>query len=111
MVLLNQWGRVAETTGSCLLVVRDGTISTPPPTEGALESITIDLAEEISRSLGIPFLRRPIDRTELCVADEISIAGTLSELAKVTHFDGHDLPDKTPFLDAVSECFWSAATG
>jgi branched-chain amino acid aminotransferase len=108
MVLLNQWGRVAETTGACILVVRDGTICTPQTTEGALESITIDLAEEISRSLGIPFVRRPVDRTELCVADEISIAGTLSELAKVTHIDGYDLPDKSPLLDAISECFWSS---
>ena len=37
MVLLNQWGRVAEATGSCVLMVREGTIYSPPPTEGALE--------------------------------------------------------------------------
>ena len=37
MVLLNDSGRVAEATGSCIVVVRDGTVFTPPATEGALE--------------------------------------------------------------------------
>jgi branched-subunit amino acid aminotransferase/4-amino-4-deoxychorismate lyase len=40
MILLNQHGRVAEATGSCLLMTREGRVYTPPATEGALESIT-----------------------------------------------------------------------
>ena len=44
MILLNQWGHIAEATGSCVLMVRDGVIYTPPATEGALESITLDLS-------------------------------------------------------------------
>ena len=108
MVLLNQWGRVAETTATGLLVVRDGTIFTPPASEGALESITVNILEEIAHSLKIPFVRRPIDRTELYIADEIAVAGTLAEVVKVEHIDGYDLPEKSPLLNAVSECFWSA---
>jgi|SRR5688572_13805172 len=34
MVLLNQWGRVAEATGAALLIVRDGTVLTPPGDRG-----------------------------------------------------------------------------
>src|SRR5262249_36557137 len=81
MVLLNDSGRAAETTAAALLVVRDGTVYTPPATEGALESITVDILENMATSMGIPFVRRPIDRTELLVADEIGICGTITELA------------------------------
>jgi branched-chain amino acid aminotransferase len=87
MVLLNQWGRISETTATGILIVRDGTIFTPSATEGALESITVNILEEISRSLGTPFIRRPIDRTELYIADEIAVAGTLAEVVKVEHLD------------------------
>ena len=59
MVLLNQWGRVAETTGACILMVRDGVVYTPPATEGALESITLDLVEALAKSMKIPFVAGP----------------------------------------------------
>lgn len=80
MILLNNQGRVAEATGSCVLMVRDGVIYTPPSTEGALESITLDFVESLANTLKIPFFRRPIDRTELLIADELCICGTLAEL-------------------------------
>ena len=69
MVLLNQHGRVAEAIGSYILVVRDGKVITPPWWEGALESITVDIIEELCKTMGIPFERRPIERTELIIAD------------------------------------------
>src|SRR4030042_130234 len=75
MVLLNTWGRVAEATGACVVMVREGVICTPPATEGALESITLDFVEGLAKSLEIGFVRRPIDRTELLIADEISFCG------------------------------------
>jgi branched-chain amino acid aminotransferase len=92
MVLLNQEGRVAESTGACLLMVRNGTVYTPPATEGALESITVDIVESLASSLGIGFVRRPIDRTELLIADELALCGTLAEIALVRSVDGFKLP-------------------
>lgn len=47
MVLMNAHGRVAEATGACILMARSGEVTTPPPYEGALESITVDAAESI----------------------------------------------------------------
>ena len=55
-------------------------VYTPPATEGALESITVNIVEALAKSLGIEFSRRPIDRTELLIADEIAICGTLAEV-------------------------------
>ena len=47
MILLNEYGRVAESTAACVLMVRDGRVCTPPASEGAMESITADVLAEI----------------------------------------------------------------
>lgn len=108
MVLLNASGRVAEATGSCLVMVRRGTVITPPATEGALESITLDIVEKLARSAGIPFERRPIDRTELLVADEIALCGTLAELILVHTIDGMPLDPRAPVLSALQDRYFHA---
>jgi branched-chain amino acid aminotransferase len=111
MILLNQWGRVAEATGACLLMVRDGQVIVPPASEGRLESITVQIVESICKSLGIPFLERPIDRTELYIADELSLAGTLAEIVRVRRIDGYPLSEEAPVLTAIANRFWSAVRG
>jgi branched-chain amino acid aminotransferase len=111
MILLNQWGRVAEATGSCVLIVRDGRVATPPPHEGCLESITVNIVEALCGSLGIPFVRRPIDRTELMVADEVALAGTLMELGVVKRLDFRVMPTATPLLDRITDEYWACARG
>jgi branched-chain amino acid aminotransferase len=111
MVLLNEAGRVAEVTGACLLMVRNGTVFTPPATEGALESITLDSIESIAGSLEIPFVRRPIDRTELIVADEMAICGTLAELPLVRSIDGLPLPETSPILSRLQTHYLNAVRG
>ncbi|GKS58911.1 branched chain amino acid aminotransferase [Nitrospira sp.] len=111
MILLNQSGRVAEATASCLLMVREGSVITPPATEGALESITLDIVEAMAQSMGIAFVRRPIDRTELLVADEIGVCGTLHELTLATHIDGFPLSEKSPVLSAIQNRYLEAVRG
>src|SRR5208283_4193099 len=88
MVLLNQWDRVAEATGACVLMVRDGRVVTPPASEGRLESITVEIVRGICASIGIDFVERPIERTELYIAQELSLAGTLAELTPIRAIDG-----------------------
>lgn len=111
MVLLNQSGRVAEATASCILMVRNDTIVTPPATEGALESITLDIVEALAQSLGIKFCRRPIDRTELLIADELGVCGTLHELTLVSAIDEYQLSEKSPILSAVQQRYLEAVRG
>ncbi len=111
MVLLNQYGRVAEATGSCILMVRDGVVSTPPATEGALESITVEVIEMLAKELGIPFERRPIDRTELVVADELAICGTLAELVPVKMFEGRPMPSESSLLSRLQTRYFQAVRG
>ena len=111
MVLLNQWGRVSEATGSCILMARDGVVYTPPATEGALESITLDFAEALAHSLDIEFVRRPIDRTELLVADEICVCGTLAELVPVRMIDSNPVNPYGPLLKKIRDKFFRVVRG
>ncbi|MGH8177914.1 MAG: aminotransferase class IV [Steroidobacter sp.] len=111
MFLLNNQDRVAEAGTACVLLARDGKFITPPTSEGALESITVDIVEALATEMDIPFERRPIDRTELYVADEIAIAGTLVGLVPVLSVDEHECTGRTQLLAAVSERYFSAARG
>ncbi|MBI5099499.1 MAG: aminotransferase class IV [Nitrospirae bacterium] len=111
MVLLNQWGSVAEATGSCVLIVREGVVYTPSATEGALESITLDIVEALAHSMEIKFVRRPIDRTELLVADEIAICGTLAEITLVKSIEGLSLAKEAPILRALQDRYFQAVRG
>ena len=111
MVLLNQWGRIAEATGSCVLISREGSIYTPPATEGALESITVDIVEALAHSLGIRFVRRPIDRSELVVADEIATCGTLAEVTIVKSIDGLPLKNGASILGTIQKRYLQAVRG
>jgi branched-chain amino acid aminotransferase len=87
-VLLNEAGRVAEATGACILMADRTGITSPPVSEGCLDSITLDALEHVARDLGLGFERRPIERTELLAAQECGIAGTISELTLVEEIDG-----------------------
>lgn len=111
MVLLNQWGRVAEASGSCVLLVRKHTLVTPPASEGCLESITVDTLEALSADLGIRFVRRPVDRTELYVSDEMCLVGTLAELIPVHRIDSDVLPESRPILKTLADEFWACVRG
>lgn len=111
MILLNSTGRVAEATGSCIVIVRDGAVITPAATEGCLESITLDLVEKLAESLGIPFIRRPIDRTELLVADEIALCGTLAEVVCAKSIDSLSLAGDSPILRAIQDRYFAAVRG
>lgn len=88
VVVLTQEGHVAEGSAMNLFLVRNGQLLTSPVSDNILEGITrhsvITLAE---RELGIPTLCRPLDRTELYIADEAFFVGTATEVAPITKFD------------------------
>jgi branched-chain amino acid aminotransferase len=111
MILLNQYGRVAEATGACVVLVRDGCVITPPASEGRLESITLEIVRKICQSLAIPFIERPVDRTETYIADELRLVGTLAELTPINRVDDYDLPASSPVTDSIAATFWNAVRG
>jgi branched-chain amino acid aminotransferase len=96
-LLLNARGTVAEAPGSCMVMVRDGELVTPPGTSGVLEGLTVDTVATLAdEQLGLPLRRREIDRTELYVCDEVFLCGTMSELLPVTSVDRLPIGDGLP---------------
>jgi branched-chain amino acid aminotransferase len=87
-IVLGGDGQVAEASAANLFIVRDGALVTPPITSDVLEGITrravADLAQ---RELGLTIVERPIDRTELYVADEAFFCGTGAEIKPIIEID------------------------
>ena len=111
IILLNSAGRVAEASGACVLVVRDGVVSSPLASEGALESITLGVVERLCSALDVPFVRRPVDRTELLVADEIGICGTLGGIQIAGVIDGEALSASSTVLETLQRAYVDAVQG
>lgn len=96
-LILNQHGNVAEAPGACMMIVRDGRLITPPAASGALEGITVATVADLARSeLSIAVDYRDIDRTELYVADEAFLCGTIAELLPITSIDRLPVGDGVP---------------
>src|SRR5208337_5002737 len=71
-----------------------------PVTENVLEGITRSTFLELAQNeLGIPVLERPIDRSELYIADELFLSGTAVGLAPVVRVDHRRVKD-----GAIGEC-------
>jgi branched-chain amino acid aminotransferase len=107
-ILLTGSGKVAETGGAAVFVVRDGVASTPRGTDSVLESITRDSAIALLGELGVPVREREVDRTELYIADEVFLTGTLCEITPVTAVDRFALPAPGPVTSLLQERYLAA---
>jgi branched-chain amino acid aminotransferase len=86
-LMLNDQGLVAECTGDNIFVVRDGTISTPPLSAGALDGITRRVVVEIAGDLGVPLRERDLTRHDIYTADECFLTGTAAEVIAAVKLD------------------------
>ena len=87
-IFLNETGHVAEGSAMNIFLVREGRLITPDVSQGILEGITRDTAIILATERGIAVEQRPVDRTELYVADEVFLCGTAAQIAPVTRIDG-----------------------
>lgn len=88
-IFMNEQGKVAEAPGSCIFIVRDGILITPPVTASILESITRATVIELARSvLNLQVVERDIDRTELYICDEAFLCGSAMEIMPLFSVDG-----------------------
>ncbi len=96
-ILLNAAGKVAEGPGACFMMVRNGTLVTPPVTADILESITRETLIELARAeLGLEVVEREVDRTELYVCDEAFFCGSGHEITPIVSVDHYDVGDGRP---------------
>ena len=93
-LILNTQGKVAESTYTCVFMVKDGKLITPNVTSGILDSITRKSIIQLSKDeLGLEVEERVIDRTEFYVADESFICGTGGEIQFIGEIDGYNISD------------------
>lgn len=85
-LLLDDCGMVAEGSGECFFIVRNGKLITPP-NDSSLESITQDSVITLANDLGIEVIRRNITRDEVYIADEAFFTGTAAEITPIYDLD------------------------
>lgn len=91
-IVLTDDGHVSEGSAANVLIVRDGTIITPPVQSDLLEGIVRRSVLELARDvLKIPVVERDIDRTELYIADECLMCGTGMQIAAVTRIEHRNI--------------------
>jgi branched-chain amino acid aminotransferase len=91
-LMLDENGFIAEGTGECIFVVRDGKLISPP-NDNSLESITQLTILELAEDFGIPVERRNITRDEIYIADEVFLTGTAAEVTPVNSLDHRVIGD------------------
>lgn len=106
-LLLNRSGAVAEASAANVFAVRDGNVSTPPASDGALEGITREAIMELAGSLSIPCSERRLGRVDLFGADEVFLTGSGARVARVRSLDGEVIgdPDKRPVTEKLMSAF------
>ena len=85
-LLLDDCGMVAEGSGECFFIVRNGKLITPP-NDSSLESITQDSVITLANDLGIEVIRRNITRDEVYIADEAFFTGNAAEITPIYDLD------------------------
>ena len=91
-IMLNQNGSVSEGTGENLFLVIDGKIHTPSLENNILTGITRDsVFQLIKNELALEVIERPIDRSEIYLADEMFLTGTAAHVTPVGELDNRKI--------------------
>ena len=104
-ILLNASRKVSEGSAMNLFMVRDGIIYTPWVTEDILEGITRASVIELARSKWYEVIERPIDKTELFIADEIFMTGSAAKVTPVKKIEQYNLPENKPIYEDLKQAF------
>ena len=102
-ILMNTQGKVSEASGMNVFIIRNGTLITPGFEQDILEGITRDSVLTIARDFGIPIQERPIDRSELLIADEVFLCGTAAKIAPVKRIENYELSSDRPITTKLRE--------
>ncbi len=89
-LMLDDNGFVAEGSGECVFIVRDGVLISPP-NDNSLESITQATVIELAKDMGIEVQRRHITRDEIYICDEAFFTGTAAEVTPINSLDNRTI--------------------
>lgn len=102
-ILMNSQGKVSEASGMNIFIVRNGTLITPGHDQDILEGITRDSVIQLARDLGIEVVERPIDKSELLVADEVFLSGTAAKVTPVKRVENYVLSQHRPITAKLKD--------
>lgn len=100
-ILMNSQGKVSEATGMNIFMVRNGQLITPSFEQDILEGITRNSVIALAKDMGIPVVERPIDKSELFIADEIFLSGTAAKITPVKRIENYQYGGDRPITDQL----------
>ncbi len=100
-LLMNTRGKVSEASGMNLFIVRDGQLITPGVDQDILEGITRASVIELAKGMGIDVIERPVDKTELFIADEVFLTGTAAKISPIRQLESTVLSQQRPLMEAL----------
>ncbi|MBI2611990.1 branched-chain amino acid transaminase [Candidatus Gottesmanbacteria bacterium] len=112
-LMLTQDGHVAEGSAANFFLVRDNFLITPPRYSDVLEGMTRRTILELAKDLGIKFEERPIDKTEVYIADEAFLSGTGAQVAWISEVDGRKVGTGKigPISQKIQQLFFNIVRG
>lgn len=112
-IALTESGIVTEGSAMNLFLVSDGKLITSCTTDNILQGITRDTIIELAHDIGVEVVERPIDRTELYVADEAFFCGTGAQVSPIVNIDNRDLGDGKvgPIASELQKMYFDVVKG
>src|ERR1700722_2454974 len=112
-IALDVSGHVSEGSGENLFLVKDGTLYTPPLSNGPLPGITRDAIMAICRDMKLPVLEQVLPRESLYIADELFFCGTAVEVTPIRAVDKIKIGSGTrgPITKRVQDDFFALTSG
>ena len=94
-IMLDDQGFVAETNGTTIFMVKDGTLLTPT-TKYIIIGITRGLIMKTAAEKGVTVIEQDLSLYEFYNADEVFICGTVGEIVPVKEIDGKRIGTEIP---------------
>lgn len=85
-IILNQYGRVAESTNANIFIIKNNTLITPSLDEGCLDGTTRKLILLLTQQIGIPTYETQLTLQDLLTADEVFLTNAIEGIKWVKEF-------------------------
>ncbi|HEO98457.1 MAG: branched-chain amino acid transaminase [Campylobacterales bacterium] len=111
-LLRDDQGYIAEASGACFFMVKDGVLISPP-NDNSLESITQMTVIDLAKDMGIEVVRRRITREEIYIADEAFFTGTAAEVTPIREVDARIIGNgsRGPITEKLQSAYFDVVAG
>lgn len=111
-LLRDDQGYIAEASGACFFMVKDGVLISPP-NDNSLESITQMTVIDLAKDMGIEVVRRRVTREEVYIADEAFFTGTAAEVTPIREVDARIIGNgsRGPITEKLQTAYFDVVAG